>query len=161
MPILHLTLYRKWFDLIATGFKVVEYRQDTPRWRKRLFNENGTPKQFDEIHFRNGYGHHRPLVVTEFLFAIGKGANYCRCANGEELEGLIIQINIGRIIRFENYRISNDVKKMEKSIYMPWRCGGCGVLVSLQESLCPACTAQLCGGGLSWTDELCKKVEVS
>ncbi len=50
-----------------------------------------------------------------------------------------------------------DCAQIEK----PWRCAGCGVLLSLEESLCPACTAQLCGGGRSWADALDKKDEVS
>ncbi|MBA3005746.1 MAG: hypothetical protein FP810_03980 [Desulfocapsa sp.] len=48
---------------------------------------------------------------------------------------------------------SNDVAKKEESIERPWPCAGCGVLVSLEESLCPACTAQLYGGGLGWGDD--------
>ena len=49
----------------------------------------------------------------------------------------------------------------ETSSDKPWPCGGCGIEVSLEESLCPACTAQLYRDDLSWTDEHCKKVEVS
>jgi hypothetical protein len=56
---------------------------------------------------------------------------------------------------------SNDVAKKEESTEKPWPCGGCGVEVSLEESLCPSCTAQLFSGGLGWTDEHCKKVGVS
>lgn len=41
-----------------------------------------------------------------------------------------------------------DCSKIER----PWICGGCGVEVSLEESLCPSCTAQLFEGGLGWTD---------
>ncbi len=148
MPVLHLTLYRKWFDLIAAGSKGVEYRQDSDHWHKRIFNDDGSNKHFDTIHFRNGYGKHRPLMVAEFVSAFVTHSDLCACANGEKLDGRVIVIAIGKKIRFENYQ-------------PPWSCAGCGVLVSLEESLCPACTAQLCGGGLSWTDDLGKKVEVS
>jgi len=50
MNILHLTLKRKWFDMILSGEKKEEYREIKPYWRKRLLR-----KSFDAIHFRNGY----------------------------------------------------------------------------------------------------------
>ncbi|MBA7650328.1 hypothetical protein ES703_58131 [subsurface metagenome] len=66
--ILYLTVHRKWYDLILTGQKAVEYRECKPYWIKRLFNEfPSKPKVFDEIHFRNGYGNHRPLLKTTHL----------------------------------------------------------------------------------------------
>ena len=36
MSILHMTLYRKWFDAIAAGHKREEYRAATPYWTSRL-----------------------------------------------------------------------------------------------------------------------------
>ena len=48
--ILHLTLLRKWFDLIASGEKTKEFRDIKPYWTKRLLG-----KEFDEIYFKNGY----------------------------------------------------------------------------------------------------------
>lgn len=64
--ILYLTLYRGPFDLIRKGFKKIEYRNSTPYWFKRLTSDpNFAPLLFDEIHFRNGYGNHRPLVKTK------------------------------------------------------------------------------------------------
>ena len=36
MKILHLNLYRKYFDAILNGDKVIEYRDITPYWSKRL-----------------------------------------------------------------------------------------------------------------------------
>lgn len=60
--ILHLTLYRKWFDQISDGTKKIEYRDDTPYWRKRLDG-----KVFDEVWFTNGYGKNRPFMRVEWL----------------------------------------------------------------------------------------------
>ena len=37
--ILHLNLYRKYFDDIADGKKVIEYRDITPYWTSRLHNK--------------------------------------------------------------------------------------------------------------------------
>lgn len=101
--ILHLTLYRRWFDLVASGKKKIEYRRACDHWRRLIFNKNGWPKKFDEIHFRNGYGADRPLVVTEFAFAMVTHADSCSCDHGEEIEGLVIVIGIGNNIRSENY----------------------------------------------------------
>lgn len=59
MKILHLTLKKKWFDMILSGEKREEYRDIKPYWKKRLlFAENGCqeyPKDFDIIRFKNGY----------------------------------------------------------------------------------------------------------
>lgn len=62
MKTLHLTLRWKWFDLICQGKKNVEYRDLTPYWISRLRG-----KTFDVIHFRNGYGTHRPSLRLECL----------------------------------------------------------------------------------------------
>lgn len=50
MEVLHLTLKKKWFDMILSGEKKEEYREMKPYWHKRLSN-----KRFDVIQFRNGY----------------------------------------------------------------------------------------------------------
>lgn len=36
MKILHLTLKKKWFDMIASGEKKEEYREIKPYWEKRF-----------------------------------------------------------------------------------------------------------------------------
>ncbi len=68
--ILHLTLHRRWFDEIATGAKKHEYRRKTPYWDRRLC-PNGEIKEFDEIHFRNGYNLKAPWMRVEWC-----GLNY-------------------------------------------------------------------------------------
>lgn len=59
MKVLHLTLKKKWFDMIASGVKKEEYREDKHYWRVRLtnfgagfFNEGFY--NFDVVHFYNG-----------------------------------------------------------------------------------------------------------
>ncbi len=59
--ILHLTLLKKWFDLIASGEKVVENREIKPYWTKRLVG-----KTFDEVHFKNGYSKDAPFMRVEW-----------------------------------------------------------------------------------------------
>lgn len=56
MNILHLTLKKKWFDLILSGKKTEEYREIKPYWEKRLMG-----KTYDKVIFRNGYATPMPL----------------------------------------------------------------------------------------------------
>ena len=59
--VLHLNLYRKYFDEIASGKKTIEYRDITPYWIKRLSNKN-----YDYIYFRNGYSKDAPMMLVEY-----------------------------------------------------------------------------------------------
>lgn len=59
MRVLHLTLKKKWFDLIASGEKKEEYREMKPYWHKRL------NKPYDSICFRNGYSKNAPRITVE------------------------------------------------------------------------------------------------
>lgn len=52
--ILHLNLYKEFFDKIISGKKTKEYRDKTDYWKKRLLFEDSFRK-FDYIIFRNGY----------------------------------------------------------------------------------------------------------
>ena len=61
MKVLHLNLYRKYFDAILKGDKVVEYRDITPYWSKRL-----EVRHYDIIKFRNGYAKLAPTMVVEY-----------------------------------------------------------------------------------------------
>ncbi|WP_447767028.1 hypothetical protein [Sphingobacterium faecium] len=69
MRILHLTLKKKWFDMIASGIKKEEYREEKQYWVDRLTTEIGeefyTFKDFDFICFRNGYSKDAPTVTVK------------------------------------------------------------------------------------------------
>ena len=69
MKILHLTLKKKWFDMIASGEKKEEYRQDKMYWKDRLVKEgywhSQTCKDFDVIRFKNGYAKDAPVMDVE------------------------------------------------------------------------------------------------
>ena len=60
--ILHLNLYRKYFDEIAEGTKTIEYRDKTDYWKRRLEN-----KEYDVIKFRNGYRKDAPIMLVEYV----------------------------------------------------------------------------------------------
>ena len=62
MKVLHLTLKKKWFDMILSGEKREEYRDLSDYWWKRL-----TKGGYTHIKFVNGYGNHRPWMLVEWL----------------------------------------------------------------------------------------------
>jgi len=64
--ILHLTIKKKWFDLIKSGKKKVEYREYKSYWISRLQTKFRMSRWFDEIHFRNGYQRDSPLLIVEY-----------------------------------------------------------------------------------------------
>lgn len=59
--ILHLTLHKQWFDEIAEGKKIEEYRDFKDYWKKRLEN-----REYDEVWFRNGYAKDCPFMRVEY-----------------------------------------------------------------------------------------------
>ena len=108
--ILHLTLKKKWFDLIASGKKTTEYREIKNYWKRRLVtitNENilcpnfiGHPftfNKFDVIDFRNGYSKDCSSMRVEF-----KGIDF------EEFEGRVcFAIRLGKILLIKNHSHTN------------------------------------------------------
>ena len=61
MKILHLNLYRKYFDAIVNGTKTIEYRDKTDYWKKRIEG-----REYDIIKFRNGYAKNAPTMLVEY-----------------------------------------------------------------------------------------------
>jgi hypothetical protein len=89
---LHLTLKKKWFDMIASGEKKEEYREIKVYWIRRLKDMTlAEPfhafKNFERIIFKNGYSKNAPTIEVEFKgIRIGKGnpewganENVCFC----------------------------------------------------------------------------------
>ena len=84
--ILHLNLFRKYFDQIAEGIKTIEYRDKTDYWKKRIEG-----KEYDFIKFRNGYRKDAPTMLVEY-----KGYSLGHTEVGEQYElklGKIIEVN--------------------------------------------------------------------
>lgn len=79
MKKLHLTLKKKWFDMIASGEKKEEYREIKSYWFKRLKAQIGfnaaknqeheywfyPDAMFDKIIFKNGYSKDAPTLMVE------------------------------------------------------------------------------------------------
>jgi len=90
MKVLHLTLKKKWFDMIASGEKKEEYRDLKIYWANRLCNkiicdhlqnwlyniepEDVVFKEFDVVKFRNGYSKTSPTLTVKCKWIeIGEG----------------------------------------------------------------------------------------
>ena len=99
--ILHLTLKKKWFDLIANGEKTEEYRTYNSYWMSRLVaKDKESFRVFDEVHFRNGYSKKCPFMRVEF--------KYLDLGNREleDKNQLVFVIKLGKVL---------EVRAREKS----------------------------------------------
>ena len=87
--VLHLNLYRKYFDQILKGEKTTEYREVTPYWSKRLEG-----RYYDVIKFRNGYAKDAPTMLVEYEgYDVGFNA---LCEEKYMINlGKIIEVNYG------------------------------------------------------------------
>lgn len=118
MKVLHLTLKKKWFDLIASGKKKEEYREIKPYWINRLtwheFHhmkatgikieaKDGIPifkRNIDSIVFKNGYAKDAPIMEVEFKgITIGKAIPEW----SDNWQGDVFIIQLGAILSLKNY----------------------------------------------------------
>ena len=117
--ILHLTLKKHWFDAILFEFKDHEYRQAKPHWNSRLLDKHGRTKQFDEVHFANGYGKEKPFMVIECLgiSMLPKGSetpDYCETLDSDS-EYFAIKLGLIKSTRnaFVHTTLSHLKRNME------------------------------------------------
>jgi hypothetical protein len=101
--ILHLTLTKKWFEMIASGEKLEEYRELKPYWVKRLTNELGCVK-FDIIRFKNGYAKNAPSMDVEFVETT---TGYGKKEWGGE-DAVVYKIKLGKILNIKNYELNGQ-----------------------------------------------------
>jgi hypothetical protein len=87
-PTLKLFIKREWFDQIQTGKKKIEYRDNSPFWRSRLYDKNGKKRKYESIEFINGYKRYAPRMCTTF--------------KGFDLKRNSIHIHIGKVFRLKN-----------------------------------------------------------
>ena len=87
--VLHLNLHREWFAAIAARSKRIEYRDQTPYWKKRLEG-----RHYDVIQFRNGYATNAPEMLVKFrgLRRYGKERN------------AYFAIQLGRILKIKRWK---------------------------------------------------------
>jgi hypothetical protein len=101
-PFLHLTLKKKWFDLISEGKKKIEYREMKDYWITRLI---GNAYKYDNILFRNGYRKDSPKMIVEIREILARTGEQLKeqnllPQNGEQLDLTkdFIIIKLGNVI---------------------------------------------------------------
>ena len=121
MRVLHLTLKKKWFDMIASDEKKEEYREVKMFWAARFlhgfskselslnlgdlksayktrFGEtvlDAVKKNFDAVKFTNGYAKNAPTITLEFKdISIGKA----KPEWSDNWQGDVFIIKLGNII---------------------------------------------------------------
>jgi uncharacterized protein (DUF736 family) len=96
MKVLHLTLKKKWFDMILSGEKTEEYREYKQYFISRLKNWK---YDYDCIEFRNGYGKNAPMMRVELKdVCYGKGHEKWGAKEGENY----LVIKLGKVIETNN-----------------------------------------------------------
>lgn len=70
IQILTLPIKKKWFDVILSGEKKEEYRDDTPYYESRFDKYMG---QSVQVKFRNGYRKDSPSFIRTVSPRYGKG----------------------------------------------------------------------------------------
>lgn len=98
MRVLHLTLKKKWFNMIASGDKKEEYREIKKHWISRIIPSGNLVdpcRDFSAIEFKNGYGEDAPtLLVRCEGIDIGTGKENWGAEPGKEY----FVIKLGNII---------------------------------------------------------------
>lgn len=103
MRVLHLTIYREFFDKIASGKKKNEYREYKDFWIKKLLKKpGGKPKIFDEVHFRNGYRDDNPFMRVKFL-----KTKFGKWPSGEKKNKRCFDIYLGKVLDIRNWNGAN------------------------------------------------------
>lgn len=112
MKVLHMTLKKKWFDMIASGKKIEEYRELKKYWADRLLEKiccdevdghlfniepDFKPKEYDVICFRNGYKKDAPMMWVDYLgLSIGGAVPEW----SDNWQGEVFQIKLGKVLAF-------------------------------------------------------------
>lgn len=102
MKTLHLTLKKKWFDMILKGEKKEEYREIKPYWADRLLTGELPHKKFKEfnvIEFKNGYAKNAPEMTVECRGITIRLSKSKWCDDGERLRYVI---KLGSILSHKN-----------------------------------------------------------
>jgi len=108
MKILLLTLSEKPFEVMVTGEKTIEFRKPSDWIKSRLFNKDGSRKEYDAVKFVNGYGSDKPFFVAIFNgFDTSEDKYKCHLySNGLNVpvERGDFQIYLGEIIKKGNLK---------------------------------------------------------
>lgn len=101
--ILHLTLKKRWFDMILSGEKKEEYREDKRYWKRRFLVSGSHPPVFSDkptvIRFTNGYGLDKPSFD---ITCLGLRYGWGKPEWGGQKDNLQFVIKLGQILETRN-----------------------------------------------------------
>lgn len=112
MEILHLTLKKKWFDMILSGEKKEEYREIKPYWLTRFkYYCNHTDMmhelnyEYTHILFKNGYSKNAPSLLIEL-----NDVNFGKAKPewSDNWQGEVLVIKLGNIIETRNCAVGGN-----------------------------------------------------
>lgn len=95
---LTLPIKKQWFDMIASGEKLEEYRADTPYYDARLAKFTAAGTSWPVI-FRNGYSKASPLILCLVKPRKSRGA---RAEWGGDPEALCWVLSIVSVLEIRN-----------------------------------------------------------
>jgi len=103
MAVLHLTLKKKWFDMILSGEKIHEYREYKNYWKNRFIIPNTHPPicklKYETVIFRNGYSSNAPMIKLELLhISVGFGSPKW----GGDDKNLQFVLRLGKLLETKN-----------------------------------------------------------
>jgi hypothetical protein len=110
VKVLHLTLKKKWFDMIASGEKKEEYREIKQYWFRRLSITGNFEDGFikpDAILFRHGYAKNAAALLIECL---GIEVDEGKLEWGAEPDKEYFVIKLGDILPSSPPSISNHTQ---------------------------------------------------
>lgn len=102
---LHLSLKKEPFEVMVSGEKNVEFRKPSQWIKSRLFNSDGSRKEYDVVKFVNGYGSKKPSFTAIFNgFSNSTVGHVETYSNGlkVQVERGDFKIHLGDIIKKEN-----------------------------------------------------------
>ena len=118
MKILHLTLKKKWFDMIASGEKKEEYREYKHYWSRRLWTrdefiglDGGYFNKYDIVRFRNGYAKDAPTIDVEWKgIKVTKGREEWGAVPNE----VYFVIKLGKVLLNSEQELNRSVARKAK-----------------------------------------------
>ena len=101
---LKLTLSKKPFEVMITGEKTEEFREVKKWTTSRLYNKDGSKKEYKYVKFTNGYGKDRPYFICIFNRTYIGNHIKRKYSNNLNLsfENEIYVIELGEIIKLKN-----------------------------------------------------------
>ena len=94
-----LPIKRKWFDMIESGIKREEYREDTQYWRSRFVKLITSAETISKKHrclLRNGYGADKSTLEIEYVLEFREGREEWGAEKGKKYFVLIL-LDVKRI----------------------------------------------------------------